>query len=131
MRIALATLLLACISLPSHAEDRYSGHYSAGCGQLVCELDIRPAGKGWSVRWTASDPTRLDAVPVCSFKTTAELGSAAMGPAGVVSGIAVGQVRGRPFGLFDLAPGRVSWSSSWQACEGVAPKAIYEAFGDE
>jgi len=25
----------------------------------------------------------------------------------------------------------VSWSSSWEACPGVAPKRIYEAYGDE
>ena len=116
MRLALATLMLACAIPAAHAGDRYSGRYSAECGSLVCELDIRPKGEGWSVTWTASDPRVLDAKPVCSFKATAELGSAAMGAAGVVSGIAVGTVRGQAFGIFDLAPGRVSWSSSWPAC---------------
>ncbi|GGE00583.1 hypothetical protein GCM10011390_19230 [Aureimonas endophytica] len=133
MRIALATLLLVSTTpIAAHAEpDRYSGRYSAECGDLVCELDIVPRSGGWTIRWTATDPTVLDAVPACSFTTTAELGSAVMGPAGVVSGIAVGEWKGRPFGIFDLEPGRVSWSSSWEACPGVAPKRIYEAYGDE
>lgn len=99
--------------------------------RYVCRLDIQPAGQGWSVTWTASDPRVLDARPVCSFKATAEIGSAQMGPAGVVSGIAVGTWKVRPFGIFDLAPGRVLWSSSWEACKGVSPKAVYEVFGDE
>ena len=131
MRIAAAALLLAFISAPSHAEDRYSGRYSAECGDLVCELDIQPKSDGWSIEWTASDPTKLNAKSKCSLTTTAEIGSAAMGPAGVVSGIAVGTWKNRPFGLFDLGDGRVSWSSSWTACRGIAPKGIYSLFGDE
>jgi hypothetical protein len=129
MRIAVATLLLACAIPAAHAEDRYSGRYAADCGRYVCELDIRPAGQGWSVRWTASDPTKLDAEPVCSFKTTAELGSAAMagrrrdeycGREG--AGAAVRHIR---FGA-----GACQLVVAMAGCPGVSPKSIYEAFGD-
>ncbi|WP_062236524.1 hypothetical protein [Aureimonas sp. N4] len=133
MRLALATLPLVLATMPiaTAAEDRYAGRYSAPCGDLVCELDVQPRRGGWQIRWTASDPRVLDAEPVCAFTTTAELGSAEMGAAGRVDGIAVGEWRGKPFGIFDIGDGRVSWSSSWEACPGIAPKAVYAAFGDE
>lgn len=130
MRAVLAILMLVATTPIADAADRYSGRYSTACGTLVCELAIAPIRGGWTVRWSASDPRVLDAEPICGFETTAELGSARMGPAGVVEGIAVGRVKGQPFGLFDLGDGRVSWSSSWAAC-GIAPKGIYSAFGDE
>ncbi|GGD87956.1 hypothetical protein GCM10011390_03400 [Aureimonas endophytica] len=132
MRAALAALSLVLATCPTIAADRYSGRYSAECGTLVCELDIAPAGRDrWRIRWTATDPTILDARPKCAFSTTARIGAAQLGPAGIIDGIAVGEWRGRPFGLFDIPEGRVSWSSSWQACPGIAPKGIYSEFGDE
>ncbi len=131
MRAILATLLCA-LALPAAADDRYAGRYSADCGRLVCELTIQlSAPDAWRVLWAAYHPQVLDAEPACAFTTTAEIGSARLGPAGVVEGIAVGKVRGRPFGIFDLDAGRVSWSSAWEACPGVAPKGVYSAFGDE
>ncbi|WP_062233546.1 hypothetical protein [Aureimonas sp. N4] len=133
MRVLLATLLLV-LSTPiatAGAPDPYTGRYAAECGDLVCDLDIEPRRGGWTVRWTATDPRLLDAVPKCAFTATAKIGSAAMGPAGRVDGIAVGTVKGKAFGIFDLEPGRVSWSSTWEACPGVSPKAFYSAFGDE
>ena len=133
MRALLATRSLVLTApIAAHAEpDRYSGRYVSECGDLVCKLDVAPTRGGWTVRWTATDPQILDAAPACAFTTTAELGSARLGPAGVVYGIAVGEWRGKPFGLFDLEPGRVSWSSSWEACPGIAPKGVYASFGDE
>ncbi|WP_152047942.1 hypothetical protein [Aureimonas psammosilenae] len=135
MRLILATLPLVLATAPIAAADepdRYSGRYAAPCGDLlVCELDIRPARGGWTIRWTAIDQRDHDLKPKCSFTVKAEIGSAAMGATGVVTGIAVGTVRGKPFGLFDLGDGRVSWSSTWYACRGIAPKGIYSLFGDE
>lgn len=133
MRALLATLMLvSTASIAASAEhDRYAGRYSADCAPLVCELDVAPIRGGWTVRWIASDPRVLDAKPRCAFTTTAAIGSAEMGAVGTVTGIAVGEWRGRPFGIFDLEPGRVSWSSSWEACPGISPKAVYSAFGDE
>lgn len=129
MRIALATLALALAS-PAAAADRYSGHYQRTCGDLVCELRMLPAGRdSWHLKWTATDPRDYSLTPVCQFETEVELGSAAIGGT-TVEGIAVGRSNGRPFGVFDLDPGRVSISSSWEACAGLAPKGVYETVGD-
>ncbi len=130
MRLILATLLLAC-AMPAAAADRYSGHYQRECGPHVCELRMLPSGRdSWHLKWTATDPRDHTLTPVCEFETEVELGSAVVGGT-TVTGIAVGEAQGRPFGVFDLDPGRVSISSSWEACTGLAPKGIYESVGDE
>ncbi|WP_294640408.1 hypothetical protein [uncultured Aureimonas sp.] len=135
MRSILAAFSLALSIHAAEAANRYSGRYSGACGDLACELDVTPAGPDrWTVRWTATDPADPadhSLRVLCDFRTTVELGSAVLGPAGVVDGVAVGRHHGRPFALFDLDPGRVSWSSSWEACPGIRPKAIYTAFGDQ
>ncbi|WP_279483210.1 hypothetical protein [Aureimonas sp. SK2] len=126
----LATLTLALVS-PAAAADRYSGHYQRECGKLVCELRMLPAGRdSWHLRWTATDPRDFSLTPVCELETEVELGAARMGPA-VVEGVAVGRVQEHAFAVFDLDPGRVSISSTWEACAGLAPKGIYESVGDE
>ena len=130
MRYLIATLSLALVA-PAAAADRYSGHYQRECGDLVCELRMLPSGRDvWHLKWTATDPADFSLTPVCEFETEVELGSARMGPS-IVEGIAVGWVGGRPFGVFDLDPGRVSISAGWEACAGLAPKGIYESVGDE
>jgi hypothetical protein len=119
---ATAALFLACI-LPASAEDRYAGTYERSCGEdLRCELTMTAKPGGWHVAWKAARPS--DKSEVCSFETDASLGSAMLGPV-PVSGIAVGRWQGRPFGVFDLDPGRVSFSASWEACPGAAPKGVY------
>ncbi|WP_158871374.1 hypothetical protein [Antarcticirhabdus aurantiaca] len=132
MRAVLATLSLV-LALPAAAaaDDPYTGRWSGACGDLACELTIEPAGAGrWSVEWTATDPTDFDLLPLCSISTTAAIGTVVLGPVGEVDGIAVGRVKGKPFGIFPLEPGRISWSSTWEACPGIAPKGYYGELGD-
>lgn len=83
------------------------------------------------MRWTATDPADHSLRVLCELRTTLELGSVVLGPAGIIDEVAVGRHRGRPFALFDLDPGRISWSGAWEACPGIRPKAIYGSFGDE
>ncbi|ALN73071.1 hypothetical protein [Aureimonas sp. AU20] len=130
MRLILATLSLALVT-PAAAADRYSGHYQRECDDLVCELRMLPAGRdAWHLRWTATDPTDFSLTPVCEFETEVELGIATIGGA-IVRGIAVGKAAGRPFGVFDLDPGRVSVSAGWEACAGMGPKGVYESVRDQ
>lgn len=130
MRYSMAIFALVLTISAAAAADRYTGRYSGACGELVCELDVSPAGRDrWTVHWTATDLTDRDLRVLCELRTTVSIGSATIGSM-QVDGIAVGRHRGRPFGLFDLDPGRVSWSSGWEACPGIGPKGIYDALGD-
>lgn len=131
MQMILAALVATCAFPAAAAEDRYSGHYQRECGTLVCELRMLPAGSDvWHLRWTATDPKDFSLTPKCEFETEVELGSAEMGGI-TVEGIAVGRHDGKPFGVFDLDPGRVSISSQWEACRGLPPKGVYRSMGDE